>query len=51
MTVSNIYSEATVPVVARFYIEPSGAERTKFYSNGPGHMTNSVAMPTDSKNL
>ena len=37
------------PIVTRFYVQPSGAERTKIYSNG--RMTNRVAMPIDSKNL
>ena len=40
MTVSNISSEATGPFVTKFYVELSGAEETKIYSNGPGYMTN-----------
>ena len=51
MAVSNISSEATGPVVTKFYVEPSGAEGTKICLNGPGYMTNMVAMPVDSKNL
>ena len=51
MTVSNMSSEATGSVLTKFYVEPSRAERTKNCSNGPGHMTNMVAMPADSKNI
>ena len=47
MAVSNTCSEATRPVVTKFYIEPSGAEGTKICSNGPGHMTNMAAMLVD----
>ena len=51
ITVSNISSEATGPVVTKFYVEPSGAEGAKICSNCPGHITNMVAMPIGSKNL
>ena len=47
MTVLNI-SEATGPVLTKFYVEPSGVEGTKGCSDGSGHMTNMVAMPVDS---
>ena len=40
MKISNISSEASGPVVTKFYVEPSGAEGTKICPKGPGHMTN-----------
>ena len=51
MTVLNICSDATGPVVAKFNIEPLWSEGTKICKNGPSHMTNMVAIPVDSKNL
>ena len=51
MTISIISSEATEPIVNKFNVEPSGAEGTNIFQNSPGHMTNMVAMPVDSKNL
>ena len=51
MTLLNISLEATGPSVTKFYVEPSWAEGTKNFSNGPGHMTNMVAMPGERKNL
>ena len=45
MTVSNISSKATGPVVIRFHVEPSGAGGKKIHSNHPGRMTN-VATTT-----
>ena len=51
MTIWNISSEATGPVVIRFYVELSGNDGTKICSNGPDLMTNIAAMPVDSKNL
>ena len=50
MAALNISSEATGPIVTKFYVEPSECEETKG-SKGPGHMTNMVAMPVGSKNL
>ena len=47
MTISNISSETTGPIVTKFYIEPSGTEETKICSSGPGQMTNMEAMPVD----
>ena len=44
MTISNIASEATGPIVTKFNVDPSGAEGTKTCKNGPGHMTNMVAI-------
>ena len=50
MTVSNISSEAYVPVVTKFYVEPFGVEETKIKnSNGPGCMIIMVAIPVESK--
>ena len=43
-----ISSEATGPIVTKFYVEPSEAEGTKFCSNGADHMTNMVVMSIDS---
>ena len=37
--------KATEPDVTKFYIDPPRAEGMKVCSNGPGHMTNIVAMP------
>ena len=51
MTVSSIASEATGPIIIKFYVEPSGAEGTNICSNDPGHMTSMAAMPVDSKSL
>ena len=45
-TFSNIfYSETTGPVEYKFYVEPPWDEKTKYYSNGLGHMTKMAAMP------
>ena len=49
IAISNVSSEAPGPIITKFYVEPSGAERTKACSNGPGHMTNMMAMPVDRK--
>ena len=49
MTILNISSEATGPIVTKFYVEPSGDEGTQICSNGPGHMTNMMAIPKDTK--
>ena len=40
MTVSNISTKATGPVVTKFHVEPPWAEGTKICSNCPGHMIN-----------
>ena len=51
MTVSNIFSKATRPIVTKFHTEPPWAEGSKVCSNSPGHMTNMVAMPVYGENL
>ena len=50
MTISNISSEATWPVVTKFNEEASGAEGTKLLSRS-SNKTNMVAMRVDRKNL
>ena len=50
-TFSNIFSETTGPIEAKFHMEPPWDRRTKVYSNGPGHVTKVVAMPIYGKNL
>ena len=42
---SNISSETTGPIEARFHMEPPWDGGTKVCSNGPGHMTKMAAMP------
>ena len=49
ITISNISSEATRTIVIKFNEELSGAEWKKYRENGPGHMTNMVAVPVDEK--
>ena len=51
MIILNISSEATGPVVTKFYVDPSGAEGIKICSDGPVHMTNVAAMPVVSENF
>ena len=48
---SNIYSETTEPVEAKFHVEPPWDRVTKVCSNGPGHMTKMADMPIYGKNL
>ena len=50
-TFSNISSETTVRIEAKFHVKPPWDEGTKVCSNGPGHMTNMAAMPIYGKNL
>ena len=50
-TFSNISSETAWPIKAKFYVEPPWEGGTKFYINGPGHMTKMAAMPIYDKNL
>ena len=45
MTISNISSKATGPVVTKFHVEPPGTEWTKMCSNRPGHMTGMATAP------
>ena len=50
-TFSNIFSETTVQIEAKFHVEPPLDGGTKVYWNGPGHMAKMAAMPIYSKNL
>ena len=50
MTVSNISSKATEPIVTKFHVEPPGAEGMKICSNCPGHMINMATTPIYGKN-
>ena len=51
-TFSNIFSsETTGPIKAKFHMEPLWDGGTKVYSNGPGHMTKTAAVPIYGKNL
>ena len=36
MTVSNISSKATGPIVTKFHVKPPGAEGTEILANSPG---------------
>ena len=48
----NIFSsETTLPVKAKFYVEPPWEGGTKVCINGPGHKTKLAAMPIYGKNL
>ena len=38
MGIFKISTEATGPVLTKFYVEPSRADGTKTCSNGPSHM-------------
>ena len=51
MTISNISSKATKPVVTKLHLESPGVEETKICSSHPGHMTNMVTMPVYDKSL
>ena len=48
---SNISSETTGPIEAKFHMEPPWDGRTKVCSNGAVHMTKMVAMPLYGKNI
>ena len=50
-TFSNISSETTGPIEAKFHVEPPYDRGTKVCSNSPGHMTKMAAMPIYGKNL
>ena len=45
MTVSNISSKATEPIVTKSHLEPPGADGTKNCSNRIVHMTNIATTP------
>ena len=50
-TFSNIFSETTGPIEAKFHVEPPLDGGTKIYSNGLGHMTKMAAIPIYGKTL
>ena len=51
-TFSNFFSlETARPIEAKFYMEPPWDGGTKYYSNGPDHMTDMAAMPLYGKTL
>ena len=50
-TFSNIFSETTGPIEAKFHMEPPWDGGMKVCSNGHGHMTNMATMPIYDKNL
>ena len=50
-TFSNIFSETTRPIEAKFHMEPPWDGVMKVCSNGLGHMTNMAAIPIYGKNL
>ena len=52
-TFSNISSETTGPIEAKFHVEPPLDGETKVCSNGSGHMINlkMAAMPIYGKNF
>ena len=45
MTISNITSNATAPIVTESHLEPPGADGTKIYSNRIVHMNNMATTP------
>ena len=50
-TFSNISSETTGPIEAKFHVEPPWHGGTKICSNGPGHMTKVATMPIYGKTI
>ena len=44
-TFSNIFSEITGPIEAKFLVESPWDKGTKVCSSGKGHMTRMAAMP------
>ena len=45
MTILNISSKVTGPIVTKLHVEPPGAEGIKICSNHPGRMTNMATTP------
>ena len=49
---SNFFSSITARLIeAKFHMEPPYEGRTKFYSNGPSHITKLAAMAIYGKNI
>ena len=44
-------SVTTMPIEAKFHVEPSWDEGMKAYSKSPGHMTKMATIPIYDKNL
>ena len=51
MTISNISSKATGPIVTKSHLEPPGADGTKICSNRIVHTTNMATTPIYGKIL
>ena len=51
MTISNVSSIATGPIVTKSHLEPPGAEGMKICSNCIIHMTNMANTSLDGENL
>ena len=51
MTISNISSKATGPIVTRFHAGPSGTEGMKIHSNRSVHITSKATTPIHGKNI
>ena len=51
MTISNISSKATGPIVTEGHLEPAGADGTKICLNRIVHMTNMATTPIYGKIL
>ena len=51
MTVSNISTKITGPIIIKYHVEPPWAEGAKICSNRPGNITNMAAMSIYGKNL
>ena len=43
--------ESTMPIEAKFHVEPQRDRRTKVCSNGPGHITKMATMPIYGKKI
>ena len=51
MTVSNIFSKATGPIVTKFHVEPPWAGETKICSNHSSRLACMATMPIYGNNL
>ena len=51
-TFSHFFSlETTRPIEAKFHVDPPWDGGTKFFTNGPGHMTKMAVIPIYGKNI
>ena len=46
MTITNLSSKVTEPIVTKSHLEPPGADGTKICSNRIVHMTNMTTTPS-----